>query len=52
MTKDEELQTRLFVPRSNTETGRSILENAPPLGTGFGQFIGFLVATLLRGRRW
>ena len=38
------LQARLFVPDSNTVAGQRILDNAPPLAPGFGQFMGFLEA--------
>lgn len=44
LSKAQELQARLFVPKSNTEAGRNILKDAPLVMPGFGQFMGFLSA--------
>lgn len=38
------IQDRDYPSRSNTEAGRRILANAPPVVPGYGQFMGFLFA--------
>jgi acetyl esterase/lipase len=44
LSKAQELQAQLFVPKSNTEAGQKILKDAPLVMPGFGQFMGFLSA--------
>jgi acetyl esterase/lipase len=48
LSQPEELQARLFVPKTNTEAGQRILEHAPSPAPGFGQFMGFLEALAMR----